>query len=372
MARSFVGIGSNIEPAENVRAAIRSLAQQTRLVGISMVYCTNALDRPEQPPYYNCVVEIETEAPPAEIKYGLLRAIESNLGRKRTADKYAPRTIDLDLIVYGDLVMDAEGIKLPDPEILERPFLAIPLFELAPDMVLPGYGLLIAEIADKLPQDGMKPLKDYVMLLREEASHNVTEKTLEHPQSVFTIGHSNRELAEFIRLLQAHGVTKIADVRTVPRSRHNPQFNKEALPDVLKNANIGYVHLPRLGGLRHARADLPNMAWRNASFRGFADYMQTDEFTKSMELLTDLAKDNHIALMCAEAVPWRCHRSLIADALTVRGISVEHIMSTAHRQPHALTPWARVDGRLITYPAVTLPDRIPSPCPRPTHPTGSH
>jgi len=173
MARAFIGIGSNIEPAENVRAAIRSLARQTSLVGISMVYCTDALDRPEQPPYYNCVVEIETEAPPAEVKHGLLRAIENNLGRKRTADKYAPRTIDLDLIVYGDLAMDAEGIRLPDPDILERPFLAIPLFELAPDMVLAGYGLRIGEIAARLPQDGMKPLKDYVSLLREEVGHGL-------------------------------------------------------------------------------------------------------------------------------------------------------------------------------------------------------
>ena len=126
------------------------------------------LATPEQPPYYNCVVEIETEAPPAEIKYGILRNIENDLGRKRTADKYAPRTIDLDLIVYGDLTMDAEGIRLPDPDILERPFLAIPLFELAPDMVLAGYGIRISEIAATLPQDGMKPLKDYTMLLREE------------------------------------------------------------------------------------------------------------------------------------------------------------------------------------------------------------
>jgi len=171
MTHAFIGIGSNIEPAENVRAAIHSLARQTHLIGISMVYCNDALDRPEQPPYYNCVVEIETEAPPAEVKHGLLRAIENNLGRKRTADKYAPRTIDLDLIVYGDLVMDAEGIRLPDPDILERPFLAIPLFELAPDMVLAGYGLRIGEIAARLPQDGMKPLKDYLRLLKEELSH---------------------------------------------------------------------------------------------------------------------------------------------------------------------------------------------------------
>lgn len=179
----------------------------------------------------------------------------------------------------------------------------------------------------------------------------MTERVLEHPQTVFTIGHSTRELAEFIHLLETYGVTRIADVRTVPRSRHNPQFNRETLPDALKTANIGYAHFLGLGGLRHARADSINMAWHNASFRGFADYMQTDEFAEYLERLIDLAKEEHIALMCAEAVPWRCHRSLIADALTVRGIPVEHIMSTAHHQPHTLTPWARVDGRRITYPA---------------------
>ncbi|HMC12783.1 MAG TPA: 2-amino-4-hydroxy-6-hydroxymethyldihydropteridine diphosphokinase [Gallionellaceae bacterium] len=168
MARAFIGIGSNIDPAENVRFAIRSLARKTRLVGISMVYCTDALDRPEQPPYYNCVVEIETEALPSEVKHGVLHSIENSLGRKRSEDKYAPRTIDLDLIVYGDLVMDAEGIKLPAPEILERPFLAIPLFELAPDMVLAGYNQRIVEIASMLSQDRMKPLKDYTRQLREE------------------------------------------------------------------------------------------------------------------------------------------------------------------------------------------------------------
>jgi len=168
MARAFIGIGSNIDPADNVRAAIHALARQTRLIGISMVYLTDALGAAEQPPYYNCVVEIETEAPPAEIKFNILRNIENSLGRRRTEDKYAPRTIDLDLIAYGDLTIDAEGIRLPDPDILKRPFLAIPLFELAPDLVLPGYGLRISEIAAKLPQGGMKPLEDYARLLQEE------------------------------------------------------------------------------------------------------------------------------------------------------------------------------------------------------------
>src|SRR3989338_9460483 len=170
MARAFIGIGSNIDPEKNVRAAVRSLAQQTRVVGISMVYCPGALDRPKQPHYFNCVVEIDTKSPPAIVKHGILRPIENSLGRKRSEDKYAPRTIDLDLILYGDLAMDAEDIKLPDPEILERPFLAIPLFELAPDLVLSGYNLRIGEIAARLPQDGMRPLEDYARLLREEAS----------------------------------------------------------------------------------------------------------------------------------------------------------------------------------------------------------
>lgn len=170
MTRAFIGIGSNIEPEKNVRAAVRSLAQQTHVAGISMVYCTGALDRPEQPHYFNCVVEIETEAPHAEVKRGILRPIENSLGRKRSKDKYAPRTIDLDLILYGDLVVDGGDVKLPDPEILERPFLAIPLFELAPDLVLAGYNLRIGEIAARLPRDGMKPLENYTRLLREEAS----------------------------------------------------------------------------------------------------------------------------------------------------------------------------------------------------------
>lgn len=170
MARAFIGIGSNIEPEKNVRSAVLSLAQQARVVGISMVYRTDALDRPEQPHYFNCVVEIETEATPAEVKHGILRPIENSLGRKRSWDKFAPRTIDLDLILYGDLAMDADDIKIPDPDILERPFLAIPLFELAPDLVLAGYNLSIGDIAAKLPQKEMRPQEDYTRLLREEAN----------------------------------------------------------------------------------------------------------------------------------------------------------------------------------------------------------
>jgi 2-amino-4-hydroxy-6-hydroxymethyldihydropteridine diphosphokinase len=169
MARAFIGVGSNIEPEKNVRAAILCLAQQIRLIGISMVYRTEALAHPEQPPYFNCVVEVETGALPAQVKHAILHPIETSLGRMRTADKYAPRTIDLDLILYGDLVINAPDVRLPDPEILERPFLAIPLFELAPDLVLPGFNLRISEVAARLPRGGMAPLEGYAVRLREEA-----------------------------------------------------------------------------------------------------------------------------------------------------------------------------------------------------------
>lgn len=167
---------------------------------------------------------------------------------------------------------------------------------------------------------------------------------------VMTIGHSTRTVEEFIGLLQRHAVSRVVDVRTVPRSRHNPQFNKASLPGSLKKAGLSYVHLPGLGGLRHARRDSLNLGWHNASFRGYADYMQTPEFEQGLEELIQLAKQDQIALMCAEAVPWRCHRSLIADALLVRGIRTEDIMSPTRRQVHTLTPFAEVRGTTITYP----------------------
>ncbi len=173
----------------------------------------------------------------------------------------------------------------------------------------------------------------------------------EPPPLILTIGHSTRSLEAFIDLLKTHGVKTIIDVRTVPRSRHNPQFNLETLPEALRSVKIGYKHMRGLGGLRHARSDSPNRGWHNASFRGFADYMQTEEVEKNLEALIPLARRKQICLMCAEAVPWRCHRSLIADALRVRGFSVSHIMSKSQPQPHRLTPFARVDETRITYPA---------------------
>jgi uncharacterized protein (DUF488 family) len=173
---------------------------------------------------------------------------------------------------------------------------------------------------------------------------------------IFSIGHSTHPLETFIHLLQAHGVTKVADVRTVPRSRHNPQFNKETLPEQLMLAGIAYVHLPGLGGLRHARPGSPNQGWRNASFRGYADYMQTPEFAANLEALIKLAQKERLALMCAEAAPWRCHRSLIADALSLRGVQVEHILGLKGRQPHRLTDFARVEGLELTYPPEDVQD----------------
>jgi len=166
-----------------------------------------------------------------------------------------------------------------------------------------------------------------------------------------SVGHSTRSLEDFIRLLQVHEVTCVADVRTMPRSRHNPQFNRETLPDALRAAGIAYEHMPGLGGLRPARADSPNKGWRNASFRGYADYMQTGAFGESLAALVARACRDRVVLMCAEAVPWRCHRSLIADALSLRRIPVEHILSAARTETHKRTPWARVRGRRITYPA---------------------
>lgn len=167
---------------------------------------------------------------------------------------------------------------------------------------------------------------------------------------VFTIGHSTRAIAEFIGLLRAHGVRRVIDVRTVPRSRHNPQFNRDRLSPSLHGARIHYRHMPGLGGLRHPRRDSANTGWRNASFRGYADYMQTQAFRESLARSVELAKLEPTVLMCAEAVPWRCHRSLIADALLARGLEVREITSGIRTRPHALTPWARVDGTRVTYP----------------------
>ena len=168
---------------------------------------------------------------------------------------------------------------------------------------------------------------------------------------LYTIGHSTRTLDELVEMLRRFGVDLLVDIRTIPRSHHTPQFNREALSTELPARGIGYKHMPALGGLRKPRPDSRNTAWRNASFRGFADYMESPEFAAALAELRALAGTaRSAAIMCAEAVPWRCHRSLVADALTARGDAILHLMGPDKAQPHALTPFARVEGGRVTYP----------------------
>jgi uncharacterized protein (DUF488 family) len=176
------------------------------------------------------------------------------------------------------------------------------------------------------------------------------DKQSEAPPTVLTIGHSTRTIEEFIRLLTTHGVACVVDVRTGPRSRRNPQFNHDTLPGLLKVAGIAYTHVAGLGGLRRPKPDSINTGWKNVSFRGYADHMQTPEFAASLENLVELAKKERVALMCAEAVPWRCHRSLIADALVAQGIPTEHIMSESRTEAHALRSFAKRTGINVSYP----------------------
>lgn len=173
MARAFIGVGSNINPEDNVRRALRRLAREVRVVGVSTVYRTQALDRPEQPRFYNCAVEIETHLPPAELKQSVLRRIEDELGRVRTGDKSAPRTMDLDLLLHGNEVVATEDLVVPDPDIARRPFLAIALHELAPDLILPGSGQAIKGIAAGLAGEPMEPLPEYTESLRGEIEHGL-------------------------------------------------------------------------------------------------------------------------------------------------------------------------------------------------------
>jgi uncharacterized protein (DUF488 family) len=174
--------------------------------------------------------------------------------------------------------------------------------------------------------------------------------------TIFTIGHSTHSIEEFTDILTIHGIEFVIDVRTIPRSRHNPQYNSDTLSAALRGHAIGYEHMPGLGGLRHARKDSINTAWNNASFRGFADYMQTADFERSLNTLIETAGNQPSAIMCAEAVPWRCHRSLIADALLARGITVMDIMGKAAVKAHTMTPWAHVVGTMITYPETLSSD----------------
>jgi uncharacterized protein (DUF488 family) len=172
--------------------------------------------------------------------------------------------------------------------------------------------------------------------------------------TIFTMGHSTLPIDIFQQVLAENSVRRLLDVRSIPRSRHNPQFEQHALAESAAQAKIAYRWMPALGGLRHSRRDSINTAWRNVSFRGYADYMQTPEFAAAIEELTMDAEEAQTCILCAEAVPWRCHRSLVADALTARGIPVEHILYDAKgvskRNPHQLTPFAKVDGTRVWYP----------------------
>ncbi len=178
---------------------------------------------------------------------------------------------------------------------------------------------------------------------------------------VYTIGHSTRTLDEFLAILAKFGILVVVDIRTVPRSRHNPQFNSDVLKSSLEENGIAYVHLKGLGGLRHPTGENTNAAWRNDSFRGFADYMQTPEFRSALEELITIARERTTVIMCAEAVPWRCHRSLIGDALLVEGVEVEHIMSVEGSRPHKITPFAKVVDGKVTYPPAADTHAFPQP-----------
>lgn len=168
--------------------------------------------------------------------------------------------------------------------------------------------------------------------------------------TVFTIGHSTRTLEEFTDLLKLYGVYLVVDVRTVPHSRHNPQFNKENLPNALKPIGIKYIHMPEIGGLRRPKRDSINLAWKNSGFRGYADFMQKKEFTDNLLKLIALTRENCLAIMCAEALPWGCHRNLLSDALVVRHVKVMHILNANSSVSHQLNESAHVDGYRVTYP----------------------
>lgn len=172
--------------------------------------------------------------------------------------------------------------------------------------------------------------------------------------SIFTVGHSTKQIDEFVALLQIYYIKEVVDVRTIPKSRHNPQFNEDALKQSLKQNHIRYKHLKKLGGLRHSKKDSVNLGWRNASFRGYADYMATSEFSEGLEALMKIARLRQTAIMCAEVVPWRCHRSLIADALTKKGWLVKDIMSRTSATKHRLTPFLKVRKGRLTYPTIKI------------------
>lgn len=178
-------------------------------------------------------------------------------------------------------------------------------------------------------------------------------------QILWTIGHSTRPIEECISLLRAHGIRLLVDVRRFPASRHNPQFNAESLAKTLQEASLQYRHMPELGGRRKSRPDSVNLGWRSAGFRGYADYMQTDEFWGGLDELMAYGRKKRTAIMCAEAVPWQCHRQLIADALVTRGWTVQHILSKAEAPPHQITSFAKIEHDTLTYPEHTSQESTP-------------
>ena len=172
---------------------------------------------------------------------------------------------------------------------------------------------------------------------------------MNHPVRILTIGHSTRPIDVFLDLLGAHRVERLADVRTVPRSRRYPHFSREPLAASLASHGIEYGHVAELGGLRRPRPDSIHRGWRNEGFRGYADHMESAEFEAALERLIAAASERRLVVMCAEAVPWSCHRSLLSDALMVRGVKVEHVLGLEAPRSHQLTPWAEVTDRRLVY-----------------------
>jgi uncharacterized protein (DUF488 family) len=182
-------------------------------------------------------------------------------------------------------------------------------------------------------------------------SDHIPPHNVHWPKSaIFTVGHSTLPIERFVELLKVYGIEQLVDIRTMPGSRRNPQFGSDALAGSLEAVHIEYAHMGALGGLRRTRKESPNAGWRNKSFRGYADYMQTAEFAHAVERLVRMGRQKRTAIMCAEAVPWRCHRSLVADALDVRGVPVIDILSETSYRLHKLTPFAHVEGTSIVYP----------------------
>jgi uncharacterized protein (DUF488 family) len=182
------------------------------------------------------------------------------------------------------------------------------------------------------------------------------------PEVIFSIGHSTRPLAQFIALLRAYSIHTLVDIRSIPRSRRNPQYDQVALQQAVQAAGLVYKHLTALGGHRRTREDSPNAGWLNAAFRGYADYMQTEAFEQGLRELVEVNRvAGPIAMMCSEAVPWRCHRSMVADALVARGTSVLHILGPSRARPHCLNPMARIEGAALSYPEATIPRDNASP-----------